>query len=212
MMRVHTLTVGMLETNCYILFDSDEKVAACIDPGGNAKAVLDFLKEQGLTLKDIYITHSHFDHMLAAAPLRDATGARVVVHAQEEEGLLSAQDAIYLSIAAEPYRACPPDIRIYGGEKTVLGSTEVFFMHTPGHSPGSVCIRVENLLFSGDTLFEGTCGRWDLKGGNLLNLRASLRMLYNLPDDYIVYPGHGRPTILSVEKATNPAMLDAIGL
>ncbi len=211
-MRVHTLCVGMLQTNCHIVFDLDQGIAACIDPGGNAEEILAFLKEHNLTLQDIYLTHSHFDHILAAAPLRDATGARVVVHAQEEEGLLSASSSLYLSIASEPYRACPPDIRIYGGEKTMLGETEVYFMHTPGHSPGSVCIRIENLLFTGDTLFEGTCGRWDLRGGNLLALRSSLRYLYNLSEDYIVYPGHGRPTILSIEKASNEAMLSAINV
>lgn len=209
-MRVHTITVGMLRTNCHIVFDREQGIAAVVDPGANAEAILAFLKENGLKLQDIYITHSHFDHMLAAKPLRDATGARVVVHAQEEEGLLCASDAIYLSISEEPYRACPPDIRIYGGETTMLGDAEVLFMHTPGHSPGSVCIRIENYLFTGDTLMERTCGRWDLKGGNHLALRASLRMLYNLEEDYIVYPGHGRPTVLSIEKATNEAMLSAM--
>ena len=94
----------------------------------------------------------------------------------------------------------------------MLGDTEVFFMHTPGHSPGSVCIRIENLLFTGDTLFEGTCGRWDLRGGDLLALRSSLRNLYNLKEDFIVYPGHGRPTILSIEKASNDAMLSAVNV
>ncbi len=211
-MYVYRMVVGMLQTNCYVLYDPSSKTAAVIDPGGNAPGVLSFLKTNDLKLQDIYITHSHFDHMLAAAPLREATGARVVVHGLEQEGLENASAALYLSIAPEPYRICPADVRIYGGERTVLGDAEVSFLHTPGHSPGSVCIFCENMLFSGDTLFEGTCGRCDLAGGDWIAMRSSLRALAALDKDYIVYPGHGNTTLLSTEREHNQAMIDAVNV
>lgn len=209
-MTVHRIVVGLLKTNCYVLFDPVKQVAAVIDPGGDCGKILAFLKERDLKLRDIYLTHGHFDHMLAAQPLREATDARVVVHGQDEQMLLSSFDSMYLSIDPEPFRICTPDVRIYGGERTLLGDEEVSFISTPGHSPGSVCIRVENYLFTGDTLIAGTCGRTDFRGGDPIAMRASLRMLYRIKEDCIVYPGHGEPTILSVEQATNPMMLDAV--
>lgn len=210
-MRVHTMVAGMLQTNCYTIYDPQLQIASVVDPCADADGIIGFLNENHLTLKNIFITHSHFDHMLAAAPLRDLTGARVVVHAFDEPGMVSAKDALYLSIAPEPYRICKPDILVYGGEKTLIGEVEAEIIHTPGHTPGSICIAIDNTLFTGDTLFEGNCGRTDLKGGNSMKMRESLRLLYSLEYDYIVYPGHGNPTALSMEKCSNPAVLEAVG-
>jgi glyoxylase-like metal-dependent hydrolase (beta-lactamase superfamily II) len=117
---------------------------------------------------------------------------------------------MYLSIADEPYRTCEPDVLLYGGEKTRFAGTDVLFVCTPGHTTGSMCVIIDDMIFSGDTLFKGDCGRTDLKNGSPEEMEKSLRYLYNLKGDYKVYPGHDDETTLQAERENNPYMQMAV--
>ena len=202
-MKIQTIIVGGLGTNCYVVYDEETRDAAVVDPGSEGDAISLYIRRNGLTVRDIFLTHGHFDHSLAAEPLRSQTGARVVVHRDDAGCLRDAHTSLYLSMMSEPYRAVEADVFLFGGEETQVGSITFEFMHTPGHSPGSMCIFAENVIFTGDTLFQGDCGRTDLLGGDEAALMRSLRRLYRLEGDYILYPGHGDPSALSMERMYN---------
>ena len=191
-MNVRKLTLGLYQTNTYILSNGTE--AAVIDPGYEPDTILDAL--EGLTLKAILLTHGHFDHVGAVRELVAETGCEVWIHAAEGTmpPMVTAGPLYYTRTYDEGDTICP----ISGVEITVL--------HTPGHTPGSVCLLCGRDLFSGDTLFEGSCGRVDLPGGNGHQMVASLRRLAALQADYQVHPGHGGSTALSAERRYNPYM------
>ena len=191
-MNVRKLTLGLYQTNTYILSTGTE--AAVIDPGYEPDTILDAL--EGLTLKAILLTHGHFDHVGAVRELVAETGCEVWIHAAEGTmpPMVTAGPLYYTHTYDEGDTICP----ISGVEITVL--------HTPGHTPGSVCLLCGRDLFSGDTLFEGSCGRVDLPGGNGHQMVASLRRLAALQADYQVHPGHGGSTALSAERRYNPYM------
>ena len=191
-MNVKMLTLGLYQTNTYII--SNDTEAVVIDPGYEPDTILDEL--QGLTLKAILLTHGHFDHVGAVRELVAETGCEVWIHAAEGTmpPMVTAGPLYYTRTNDEGDTICP----ISGVEITVL--------HTPGHTPGSVCLLCGRDLFSGDTLFEGSCGRVDLPGGNGHQMVASLRRLAALQADYQVHPGHGGSTALSAERRYNPYM------
>ena len=191
-MNLQKLTLGLYQTNTYILSNGTE--AAVIDPGYEPDTILDAL--EGLTLKAILLTHGHFDHVGAVRELVAETGCEVWIHAAEGTmpPMVTAAPLYYTRTYDEGDTICP----ISGVEITVL--------HTPGHTPGSVCLLCGQDLFSGDTLFEGSCGRVDLPGGNGHQMVASLRRLAALQADYQVHPGHGGSTALSAERRYNPYM------
>ncbi|MBE7000037.1 MAG: MBL fold metallo-hydrolase [Clostridia bacterium] len=208
-MKIQTFVVGKLRTNCYLVYDENSLEASVVDPGGDYQKIKTFLDENQLKLKNIFLTHGHFDHILAVAQLREATGARVVIHKADAGMLETADDNMYMSIMSEPFRRVKADILLSGGEKTKVGTVEAQFLHTPGHTPGSVCIFMDNVIFTGDTLFKNDIGRTDLEGGSELDMKYSLRSLYDLEDDYILYPGHYNSTTLFAEKKNNPYLRDA---
>lgn len=191
-MNRKTLALGAYQTNCHILSNGSEAVV--IDPGYEADTILDAL--EGLTLKCILLTHGHFDHVGAVKDLVAETGCEVYIHAAEAQlpPMMTAGDLYYTRTYAEGDTIAPID----GVELTVL--------HTPGHTPGSVCLICGQDLFAGDTLFSGSCGRVDLPGGNPTEMLQSLRRLASLQADYRVHPGHGPATTLAQEKRHNPYM------
>ena len=191
-MNLQKLTLGLYQTNTYILSNGTE--AAVIDPGYEPDTILDAL--EGLTLKAILLTHGHFDHVGAVKELVAETGCKVYIHAADLSlpPMVTAGPLYYTHTYDEGDTICP----ITGVEITVL--------HTPGHTPGSVCLLCGRDLFTGDTLFEGSCGRVDLPGGNGHQMVASLRRLAALQADYQVHPGHGGSTALSAERRYNPYM------
>ena len=205
-MKVETIKVGMLETNCYVIYVREGGEALVIDPGADAKKILDFIEDKNLKVSNIILTHGHFDHILAVGQLKEATGARVVIHAYEADSLRESKPSMYVSIADDPYRSCEPDVLLYGGEKTRFEGRDVSFINTPGHTPGSMCVLLEDMIFSGDTLFKNDCGRTDLANGSPEDMEKSLRLLYNLTGDYTVYPGHDDATTLQNERENNPYM------
>lgn len=202
-MEIKTLNVGWNGTNCYIIYDIGSGEASVIDPGGEAERIIAFLNEKKLKVKNIFLTHGHFDHILGVQQLKEATGARLVVHEADAVCLRDTHAALYNSLMPEPFRVAKPDILLKGGERTLVNGVEMLFVHTPGHSPGSMCLFMSNVLFSGDTLFADTIGRSDFPTSDPAALAESLRNLYALNRDFVVYPGHGEPTSLFYEKEHN---------
>ena len=191
-MNIQKLTLGLYQTNIYIL--SNDTEAAVIDPGYEPDIILDAL--EGKELKAILLTHGHFDHVGAVKELVAETGCKVYIHAADLSlpPMITAGQLYYTHTYAEGDTVCP----IEGAALHVL--------HTPGHTPGSVCLLLGDQMFSGDTLFEGSCGRMDLPGGDQLQMHQSLNRLVSLQADYHIHPGHGGSTTLAAEKRYNPYM------
>ena len=191
-MNIQKLTLGLYQTNTYIL--SNDTEAAVIDPGYEPDTILDAL--EGKELKAILLTHGHFDHVGAVKELVAETGCKVYIHAADLSlpPMITAGQLYYTHTYAEGDTVCP----IEGAALHVL--------HTPGHTPGSVCLLLGDQMFSGDTLFEGSCGRMDLPGGDQLQMHQSLNRLVSLQADYHIHPGHGGSTTLAAEKRYNPYM------
>ncbi len=203
-MIFETLSVGPLAVNCYILGSETDKTAIVIDAGGAAEEIADFLKKRGLTLRFIINTHAHFDHVGGVKRLQDLTGAKFLLH-QEDAPLLCFLDdqANYFGMPPIP----APDIHraLVDNEEIPLGNKVLRVIHTPGHSPGSVCFLLDNVVFTGDTLFEGSIGRTDLYGGSYTKIIHSIKTrLFTLGSHVVVYPGHGDSTLIGKEKDHNP--------
>ena len=196
-MTVTSLPVGSIGTNCYLLYDEATRDAAVIDPGDNAKPVAARIRELGLNVRAILLTHGHFDHCGDVKRIRKLTGAPVYVHPADRGMPLPLR------------RGLEADRDLAEGDVLDLAGTQLKVLHTPGHTPGSVCFLCGDLLFSGDTLFEGSCGRTDFPGGSWPEMLASLRRLAELEGDYKVYPGHGEETTLEQERRFNPYMAQA---
>ena len=195
MLKVHAMALGAYQTNCYILHDEASKTCCVVDPGYEADAVLDKLDSLGLTLEAILLTHGHFDHVGAVKELAAETGCRVYIHPDDltMPPMMTAGPLYYTYTYAEGTR-----LRLSGLDITVL--------HTPGHTPGSVCLLIGDTLISGDTLFAGSCGRTDLPGGDWNTIRTSLRRLASIEANLWVLPGHGGTSQLRDEKKYNPYM------
>lgn len=198
-MNVLTLPVGFYEENCYVVWDTAPGPAAVIDPGGKPEAILEALREHGLTLSHILLTHGHFDHFLAAPALQRVTGAPLFMHRLDRDSLSCVPAPMNIGYTA------PADIRTAdGGDTVAVGALTLTFRHMPGHSPGSCFILCEDVIFSGDTLFHGDVGRVDLKGSDPEAMKRTLAEIAAWPGDARVCPGHEEETTLAEEKARNP--------
>lgn len=191
MVAVETFPLGDYQTNCYLVRQAEQTQCVLIDPGYEADFLLDTLNVKGLELSAIALTHGHFDHVGAVRDLAAETGCRVYLSGDE----------LSLSPAITAGRLYYTDL--YTDRFTAAG-IPFTVLKTPGHTPGSVCLRTGSLLFSGDTLFSGSCGRTDLPGGNPADMRTSLKLLAAIPENLTVYPGHGEATTLDAEKRYNP--------
>lgn len=194
-MTIKTLPLGQLETNCYIL--SAHGHAVVIDPADNGDEIADMLEKDGLQLDAICLTHVHYDHIGGVGRLAARTGVPVYVH-PDDLAITGHMSCGLLTVKTTPYP-----------ETLTVGGVTVVVHHTPGHSPGSVCLMAGDALFVGDTLFAGSCGRTDFPGGSWEKMAASLRFLDSLPGDFTVYPGHDRVTRLSREREFNPYLREA---
>ena len=198
-MKVETFVRGPLVNNVYLLWDEHGNEAAIIDPGIGSDDLLQDIEERQLRLRYILVTHAHFDHVDNVALFREQTGARVVVHHADAAGL-------------EELAGVPADVLLDGGEELALGSLTLRTYHTPGHSPGGVCFLVEDHLFAGDTLFAGSIGRSNFPDSDgALLLQAIAEKILPLPDATRVLPGHGDPTTIGAEHASNPFLQGLIG-
>ena len=203
---VRMLTVGPLQENAYLLRRAGDDRALLIDPGDEADRLLTVLDELGVRLEAILLTHTHFDHVGAVAPVAKATGAPVYCP-KIEVPVLQDIMAFVPWAGFGPYESWDPEHTVEGGEKLELAGFEIDVIFTPGHSPGHVTysVRDEGALFSGDVLFQGSVGRVDLPGGDGPTLIASIgNLLDSFPDETVVHPGHMGMTTLGAERATNP--------
>jgi glyoxylase-like metal-dependent hydrolase (beta-lactamase superfamily II) len=200
------LPVGMLGCNCSVLGDEISREAIVIDPGDEISKILNIIHSNQLTVKMIVITHAHIDHIGGAEKLRAATGAPVYMH--EADKMLSDQLAVQAAwLGIEAPKDPGIDTPAREGDIIRAGAIEAHVLHTPGHTPGSISIYLplESKLIAGDTLFEGSIGRTDLPGGDTAQLGRSIRgKLYALPEETIVFPGHGGTTSIGKEKKHNP--------
>lgn len=208
-------TVTPLEENCYVVWDDETRDAVVIDPGGEADLILTFLKDRALNVRLILNTHGHIDHIGANAALRTATGAPIGVHPHDAP-MLSSRLLCGADWVGLPFEEHSPDFLLAEGEAVGEGALRFEVTHTPGHSPGSVMLHLPEagLLFSGDLVFAGAVGRWDLPGGDQQTLFQSIREKFlALPDSTRVLPGHGPGTTVGYERRTNPyvAPLDSAG-
>ena len=207
-MNIKTIPVGYLGTNCYLVHDGCEAVV--IDPGADAEKILDAVKADGVTVKCIFLTHAHFDHVLAVSEIQKKTGAKLVANTGEKERMCDAHLSGGGSFGETRFVPLYADIEIDERGALDVGKMRFEFIRTPGHTEGSMCILCDNVIFSGDTLFAGTCGRCDLPGGDYEKMLSSLKMLCELPGDMRVLPGHERETTLSHERVYNPYMAEAM--
>jgi glyoxylase-like metal-dependent hydrolase (beta-lactamase superfamily II) len=190
--------------NCYIVGCDNTRQAAVIDPGDDSDRILMTLAESKLTVKYILNTHGHFDHVGANRRMKDATGAELMIHAQDAPMLGSLpQAAASFGMSAESSPL--PDKTIDDGDAITFGDITFKVLHTPGHSPGGVSFHADGVVFVGDTLFAGSIGRTDFAGGDFNTLIASVKnKLFPLGDDVTVYTGHGPATTIGQEKRMNP--------
>jgi hydroxyacylglutathione hydrolase len=202
-LQVEPLIVGPLFSNCYIIYDDAEKLGAVIDPGDDAEIILTKVKELDVSIKYILATHGHFDHIGAVAELKIALGADFLAHQDDFFFIEDGKNAA-LRWGVNIQQPPKPDRFIKDGDKIKIGKFEFKVIHTPGHSPGGVCFLYDRMLFGGDTLFQGSIGRTDFRKGSFEDLKNSIRKrLYSLPDDTIVYTGHGPITTIGDEKKYN---------
>ena len=202
-MEVKVLQVGPIGTNCYILEDEAAKLAAVIDPGDEAEKILSVLKEDGVETRYILLTHGHYDHTTGVPDLHRALPeAQVYIHKADAQGAGSRLFPLAGEIA---------DLHFYDeGDTLPLGGLTIHVLHTPGHSKGGVTLQVGDVLFCGDTLFAGSCGRTDLNGGSYEEIMQSLKRLGQLPGDWHVCPGHDVTSTLERERKTNPFLREAL--
>lgn len=202
-MEVKVLQVGPIGTNCYILEDEKARAAAIIDPGDEAGRILQVIEDDGVDVKYILLTHGHYDHTTAVPQLHKALPqAEIYIHRADANG---AGSQLF------PLAGRIPDLKFYDeGDTLALGDMTIQVLHTPGHSKGSVTLKVGDVLFCGDTLFAGSCGRTDLAGGSYAEIMASLKKLGQLPGDYHVCPGHDVTSTLERERRSNPFLREAM--
>ena len=203
MLKVHALCLGAYHTNCYILHADSSDACVIIDPGYEPERVLDYVNQQGLSVAAILLTHGHFDHVGGVETIYKATGCQIWMRDGDRVSLM-----IYDGTPLFPFAfGTDLPIRFCQDEDTLrIADLEITVISTPGHTEGCVSYRCDNCLFTGDTLFAGTCGRTDLPGGNFPKILESLSRLGALEQDLRVLPGHGRISTLEEEKKHNPYM------
>ena len=195
MLNVKVLRLGAYRTNCYIVWNEGSDTCVVIDPGYEPETVLTQTEQLGKKIEAILLTHGHFDHVGGVRQLAADTDCRVYIHPAE------------LSLPQQLTAGSLYHTHTYGeGDALSLAGTTFRVLHTPGHTPGCVCLVAEDMLFSGDTLFADSCGRTDLPGGDWATIHKSLLRLAALEQDFAVYPGHGQSTTLAQEKSWNPYM------
>ena len=201
-MKIKTLQVGPIGTNCYILCDEEAKKCAVIDPGGDAVYVAAAVAETGCELSAILLTHGHYDHTGGASYLKNKW--------PEADLYLNQRDTGGAAMMRQLFPPVPDAKSCDEGDTIMVGNLAVSVMATPGHSEGSVTFRCGDVLFCGDTLFAGSCGRTDFPGGSMKKIMASLKRLGSLEGNLQVLPGHMEPSDLERERQMNPFLLQAM--
>jgi hydroxyacylglutathione hydrolase len=203
-MEIDTVVVGPFQVNCYLVWSQADKVGVIIDPGDEDELILSRISRHGFRPEAILLTHGHADHIAAVETIKNKYNIPLYAGIGEEELLSSPESNI--SALFGFHVTCPPADRLLADSEVLsFGSLKFTVFSTPGHSPGGVCYFAGNYLFCGDTLFAGSIGRTDLRGGNLDQLIRSIeRNILTLPDEIVCYPGHGPATTVGQERRTNP--------
>jgi glyoxylase-like metal-dependent hydrolase (beta-lactamase superfamily II) len=205
-MILKAIDVGMYMTNCYVVGSDSTKKGVIIDPGDDGNAILDIVKKSGLSIDLIIATHMHPDHIGALKMLKEQTGAQFGVHEDEWGGVVNTISQIVGgAMVGSPGRPPQPEKLLKDGDTIDIDDLHFKIIHTPGHSPGGICLYGHGILFSGDTLFNFGIGRTDFPGCSTRQIMESLQnKLMALPDETIVYPGHGPSTTIGQERRGNP--------
>jgi hydroxyacylglutathione hydrolase len=202
-MKVIKCPAGILKANCYIVFDEDTKEGIVVDPGGDADKILDICRENETDIKYIVLTHGHGDHAAGVVDIKAATNAQILMN-KADDFLIHGGNQRLIPILRK-MKLFDADQNIEDGDIIKLNGFELEIIATPGHTPGGVCIKIGDMIFSGDTLFKGSVGRTDFELGSMDMLIASIKdKLCRLPDETIVYPGHEGSTTIGNEKKFNP--------
>ncbi len=203
-MLFHRFILGDMVTNCYLIADEETKNAVLFDAPAQSDKILDYIEKNGLSLKKVLLTHAHFDHILALEEIIAKTGAELILHKEEEQYLKDPN----LNLAGSYWSGLNlpnADKLVQHGDEILLDSIKIKVMHTPGHTVGSVCYLIDDLLISGDTLFSGSIGRFDFPLGSFEDeIRSIKEKLMILDDDVKVYPGHGFSTTIGKQRKENP--------
>lgn len=203
-MKIRTLVVGALSSNCYIVKCESTGEGIVIDPGGDGSYILNSLKEMDVKLKYIINTHGHGDHISANDEVKDGAGGQVIIHRLDGE-MLTEPMLNLSSWSGKKVTLKKADYFVEDGEEIVFGEITAKVMHTPGHTQGGICLLIDKYLFSGDTLFQGSIGRTDLPGGSGTQIINSIKKkLLPLDEDSVVLPGHGPKSDIKLEKLYNP--------
>jgi hydroxyacylglutathione hydrolase len=205
-MILKTLVVGPFASNCYIVGSESSKHGIIIDPGAEAKLILSTVNDLGMTVSLILVTHTHIDHIGALAPVKEGTGAKFAIHEAEATAGLGMFSRMLSSMSGGSFNQPPkPDRLLKDGDNIDIDDLSFTVLHTPGHSPGGISLYGHGILFSGDTLFNCGIGRTDFPGCSYEQIMDSIKnKLMTLPDETIVYPGHGPATTIGKEKRGNP--------
>lgn len=212
MIRIFTLTLPPLGTNCYLV-QTGEKSGVVIDPASEAEEILAFSEKNGVSIEKILLTHGHFDHTGAVNQIKEKTGAAVYLHAADEILLKDANKALAYFCPELPFEEKQADVLLSDGDEIEQDGRVFRVLHTPGHTAGSVCFLLDNpngkkFMFAGDTIFKDSIGRSDGYSGDYIVQKETLARLKALPDDYVILSGHGEQTTLSDEKRYNPFLSD----
>lgn len=203
-MLIQRIPVGPLATNCYVIACDKTGEAAVVDPGGDKADVLDFIESNSLVVKYIILTHGHGDHIAGVEHIKAATGAKVAIHSLDAPMLEDANKNLSTQVFGKGYSLPKPDILLQDGSVLKMGLIDISILHTPGHTPGGICLSVEGILITGDTLFACSVGRSDFPGGSHEQLIKSIKeKLLTFNDDTKVFPGHGPVTTIGIERLTN---------
>ncbi len=202
-MIVDTVVVGPFASNCYIVGSEATREGMIIDPGDDAARIIETVERRELNIKCIVLTHGHIDHLGALKEVREATGAEVYIHADDSQFIREKPTATVFG--ARYPSLSPPDRLLRGGDTIDVGDLQFLVLHTPGHTDGGICLLGHGVVFSGDTLFNYGIGRTDFPGGSQGQLINSIHTkLMILPDNTVVYPGHGPNTTIGAERRANP--------
>ena len=204
-MILEKIVESRMGENTYVVGDESTKKCIVVDPGANFIDIMNFVKRKNLSIEYIVLTHGHGDHITNVLKLKEATNAQVVAHQDEREILLDKKKNLSASLPSNTVEL-DADIYVKDNDTLKVGDMKLKFIHTPGHTPGSMCIKIDKHMLTGDTLFAGSIGRTDFYGGDFKKMEKSLKRVKNQDDDIDIEPGHGPNSNIKIEKMTNPFM------
>lgn len=204
-MLLEKIVESRMGENTYVVGDENTKKCIVVDPGANFIDIMNFVKRNNLNIEYIILTHGHGDHITNVLTLKEETNAKILAHEEEKEILQDKKKNLSASLPSNTVEL-DADMYVKDNDTLKVGDMKLKFIHTPGHTPGSMCIKIDKHMLTGDTLFAGSIGRTDFYGGDYKKMEKSLKRLKNQDDDIIIYPGHGPNSNLKTEKMTNPFM------